>query len=155
MPPEFDAQRLIDETTAARDALLSAARGLSESRIYGRTARAGWTLKHELSAVAAADRELVHLLGELARDVSVPPEGFDLRRGFGEAMHAVQELRLNALIERLEAGGAEVARGLGEHGAVLERPLRIVGREVGSMAEVASAHLQRMHDAVATIAEHS
>lgn len=150
-----DVSSLVDEVIEAREALLARARSLSESRIYGRTSRPGWTLKHELSAVAAADGELLHVLGELARDATVPPEGFDLRRRFGEAMYAVQELRLSAVVERLEAGGAEIVEGLRAHGALLDRPLRIAGREVGSAAELAQAHVERVHEAVATLDEHA
>lgn len=150
-----DVSSLVDDAIEAREALLTRARSLSESRMYGRTSRPGWTLKHELSAVAAADGELLHVLGELARDVTPPPEGFDLRRRFGEAMLAVQELRLSAVVERLEAGGVEVVERLREHGALLDRPLRIVGRELGSAAELAQAHVERVRAAVATLDEHA
>jgi hypothetical protein len=124
-PPDFDYQALEAELRQARDALLELARRLPESRAYRATSRPGWTLKHELSALAAADAELLHVLEELRRR-GVPLE-LDLRRRRAEAMHAVQNLRLNPLLDRLEHGGLRVAEALLAQGHLLSHSVNLRG----------------------------
>ncbi len=99
--PDFDVRKLLDDAGVARSALLEQARSVSESRVLGRTDRPGWTLKHELASIVAADGELAHVFGELARGRALH-DGLDLRRRFAQAMHTVQELRLSGIVERLE-----------------------------------------------------
>ncbi len=152
--PDFDARSLIDGAAAARAALLEHARPLSESRVYGRTGRPGWTLKHELASVVAADGELLHLFGELRRGRALHG-GLDLRRRFAQAMHAVQELRLSRIVERLEEGGAAFARQVDGHGDLLARPLKLAGSEARSLGELAHEHVERVREAVRTFEQHS
>ncbi len=153
-PPDPDVRQLLDLAGAARSALLQHARAVSESRVFGRTDRPGWTLKHELASVAAADHELLHVFAELARGRALP-EGFDLRRRFAEAMHVVQELRLSRIVERLEDGGTALAGQLDGHSELLERPLKLAGREARSLGELAHAHVERLRAAVATFDAHA
>jgi hypothetical protein len=155
-PPEVgslhDAHRLADELRAGRDALLNLARDVSESRIYRVTARPGWTLKHELAALAASDAELLHVLDELRRRPTLPTGGLDLRRRFAESMHAMKELRLAELLDRLEADGARVAAAVRQHAQLLGRPLEVAGRDLKSMADLVHAHAERAREAVETFA---
>ena len=145
-PPEPDPQRISEELHTARGALLELAREVSELRIYRATARPGWTLRHELAALAAADAELLHVVEELRRRPS--PLALDLRRRYGETMHSMQELQLGALLDRLEEGGARVAATVREHPGLLARPLRVAGREVASLADYLHAHVERARGAV-------
>ena len=145
--PERDPQRLAEELESVRAALLELARAVPQSSIYGATARPGWTLKHELAALAAAAAELMHVLDELRRS-PLPRGGLDLRRRFGETMLATIELGLPELLARLETGGRDVATVLREHAELLERPLRVAGREVSSMLDLVQAHGERGRRAV-------
>lgn len=152
--PNFDARMLLDQADAARSALLDHARSVSESRVFGRTGRPGWTLKHELASVAAADGELLHVFGELRRGRALDG-GLDLRRRFAEAMLVVQHLRLSRIVERLEGDGATLARQIGDHAELLERPLKLVGREARSLGELAHSHVDRLRAAVSIFDEHA
>lgn len=152
--PDFDVRGLRDQASVARAALLGHARSLSESRAYGKTDRPGWTLKHELASVVAADGELLHLLGELRRGRALHA-GLDLRRRFAQAMHAVQELRLSRIVERLEEGGAAFARQIDGHGELLARPLTLAGSEARSLGELAHEHVERVREAVRTFEQHT
>ena len=158
-PPEgaslHDTQQIADELRTGRDALLNLARDVSESRIYRVTARPGWTLKHELAALAASDAELLHVLDELRRRPTLPAGGLDLRRRFAEAMLVVQHLRLSRIVERLEGDGATLARQIGDHAELLERPLKLVGREARSLGELAHSHVDRLRAAVSIFDEHA
>ncbi|HJM74736.1 MAG TPA: hypothetical protein QGI71_02570 [Dehalococcoidia bacterium] len=153
--PSFDARKLLDEAEAARSALLDHARSVSESRVFGRTDRPGWTLKHELSSVAAADGELLHVFGELRRGRSLDGGGLDLRRRFAEAMLAVQHQRLSSIVERLEQDGAAFASYIDDHSDLLERPLKLAGREANSLGELAHGHVERLRAAVSAFDEHA
>lgn len=134
---------------AARASLLALARQIPETRIQHPTARPGWTLKHELAALAAADAELLRVLEEVRR--RPPPVTLDLRRGFAEEMLPLRESRLIPLLDRLETGDAEVRAALVEHRADLASPVTVVGRDVASAGDLASAHLERARGAVATL----
>lgn len=152
--PHFDARKLLDEAGAARSALLEHARSVSESRVFGRTDRPGWTLKHELASVAAADGELLHVFGELMRGRALD-QGLDLRRRFAQAMHTMQELRLSRIVERLEESGATLARQIDEHAELLERPLKLAGHEARSLGDLAHAHVDRVRAAVRSFEQHA
>jgi hypothetical protein len=151
---DFNAGKLLDDADAARSALLEHVRSVSESRVFGRTDRPGWTLKHELSSVTAADGELLHVIGELKRG-RVLHEGLDLRRRFAETMHSVQQLRLSRIVERLEQDGAAFASQIGEHAHLLEQPLQLAGREARSLGDLAHHHVERVQAAVSTFEEHA
>ncbi len=153
-PPDVDGlhdpHRLADELRAGRDALLHLARDVSESRIYRVTARPGWTLKHELAALAASDAELLHVLDELRRRPTLPAGRLHLRRRFAESMHAMKELRLAELLDRLEADGARVVAAVRQHSQLLGRRLEVAGRDLTSMADLVHAHAERAREAVQT-----
>jgi hypothetical protein len=114
--PSPEHQALADELTQVRETLIELARRLPESRAYRATSRAGWTLKHELAALGAADDELIHVLDEVKRRTA--PIGLDLRRRRGETMHRLQQLRLTPLLDEVEQGGTraiEALRAQGQH----------------------------------------
>lgn len=156
-PPQpsgpIDSAALVRELREARETLLALARELPESRAYRATERAGWTLKHELSALAAADLELVHVLEELRRRSGTVT--LELRRRRAEAMHAVQNIRLTPLIERLEQGGAAVTEALAEHGHHLARAVHIEhaaeGAEPSEATKLAHAYRERVQAAIAAL----
>lgn len=105
-----------------RAALVELLAELPETRLSKPTPRQGWTLRHELSWLAASDEELLRRLdpapGALADDAQ-------WRRVRGQAMHTAQELRLAALREHLETSGARVAESLQAHATRLdERAVR-------------------------------
>jgi len=122
-PPEHHA--VADELAQAREALLELARRLPESRAYRATSRVGWTLKHELAALGAADDELVHVLDEVRRRSA--PIGLDLRRRRGQTMHRLQQLRLTPLLDEVEHGGTRAIEALREHGHHLEEGAWVEG----------------------------
>lgn len=150
MPPAtHDAHRIADDLATARASLLALARQIPETRIQRPTARSGWTLKHELAALAAADAELLRVLGEVRRRPS--PVTLDLRRDFAEEMLPLLESRLPPLLARLETRGAELEAALVEHHADLASPVAVEGRDVASAGDLAGAHLERARGAVATL----
>ncbi len=138
---EHDVAALIEELRESRDTLLGALDGLSETRIYRATERDGWTVKHELAAVAAQDSVLVHVLQELARRPSL--REIDVSRLRGEAMLAAKELRLAALRERLAAGLQRLIETLGRHEQTLERSLSIAGQPAAAVATLLRDHVER------------
>lgn len=155
-PPDSgtpDYASLARELREARDTLIALARELPESRAYRATERVGWTLKHELAALAAADLELVHVLDELRRRSGTVT--LELRRRRAEAMHAVQNIRLTPLIERLEQGGAAASEALAEHGHHLARVVHIEraaeGVEPSEATKLAHAYRERVQAAIATL----
>lgn len=149
-PERLDAHALAEQLRAAREALLNLAQDLPEGQVYHRTARAGWTLKHELASLVTHDSELVHVIEELRRRPGGAEEGLtlDLRRRRGETMLRLQQLRLRPLLERIEQEGARVVEALREHGALLSRPLRLAQQEAVSAAELAHAQRERAMHAV-------
>lgn len=112
-----------------RATLVQLLEDLPETRLSKPTPRQGWTLRHELSWLAASDQELLQRLDpddESTRDEE------HWRRVRGQAMHAAQELRLAALREHLKASGARVTAILEAQTTRLEeRPIReAVGRHL-------------------------
>lgn len=120
---DLDHRSLAKELAAARATLIELLRTLPESRAYRATTRPGWTLKHELTALGAADSEMLHVLEELRRRSGAVT--LDLRRRRAETMHSLQHLRLAPLIERLEQDGARVIGALNEHGHELARAVHL------------------------------
>ncbi len=149
----LDHASLAAELREARDALLELLRTLPESRAYRATERAGWTLKHELAALGAADAELVHILEELRRRSGTLT--LELRRRRAETMHGLQSLRLTPLIERLEHGGAAAVESLAEHGHHLARAVHVerpaADAEPAPASKLAHAYRERVHAAIATL----
>ena len=102
---------------ALRTELVTLLEELPETRLSKPTPRHGWTLRHELSWLAAADEELRQRL-ELATGGAADEPHW--RRVRGEAMHAAQELRLAALREHLEESGSRLLASLEAHSERLE-----------------------------------
>ena len=136
-----------------RAALLEQIEALPETRLYRRTDRAGWTLKHELSSRAAGDEELVHILERLrAENAPAAREPLHLRRFRGEHMWAAQELRLTPLRAHLEATGQRAAAAVEAHAHdIADRPLAIVGRELATARDYLTAHLEGARSALERI----
>ena len=141
-PPALDIEALTADLTAARVALVAVLREMPESQAYRATPRPGWTLKHELALVAAHDAELTHVLVEVRRRPS--PLVLDLRRRRSEALRFLVELRLRALVDRLEEEGARLAVALAEHAHVAALPVQVLGLEARSALDLAHAQHQRL-----------
>ena len=152
---DLDHRSLARELAEARAALIEALRTLPESRAYRASERVGWTLKHELSALGAADAELVHVLEELRRRSGTVT--LELRRRRAETMHALQSMRLSPLTERLEHDGARAIEALAEHGHELARAVHIErptpDAEPSPASSLAHAYRDRVHRAIAAINE--
>ena len=106
-----------------RDALVARLEELPETRLSKLTRRHGWTLRHELAWLAAADAELSARL-ELAAGGATGAAGGSIeeprwRRLRGEAMHAAQELRLHALRDHLAESGRAATASVERRGPLL------------------------------------
>lgn len=129
-----------EQITSQRAALVDLLEELPETRLSKPTPRAGWTLRHELSWLAASDEELLRRL-DPAHDAGSDDAAW--RRLRGQAMHTAQELRLAALREHLEASGARVAASLESNASRLaERTIRAA---VDAHLEHAAAALTSLH----------
>jgi hypothetical protein len=149
---------LARELREARDALLEVARTLPETKAYRGTARAGWTLKHELAQLVAMDAELVHL-AERARHRTAGAvvdlaEAIDLRRLRGRAMHAAQEMRLGPLRDHLDSMGERAASAIETSGEHLQQPLAAAGREAETLLDLARAQVERARTSIEAIRQH-
>lgn len=102
-----------------RAELVTLLEALPETRLSKPTPRQGWTLRHELSWLAAADEELRRRLDLATSDAAEAPHW---RRVRGEAMHQAQEMRLAALREHLANSGASVSDSLEAHAPRLDEP---------------------------------
>ncbi|MDA0352233.1 MAG: hypothetical protein O3A10_08485 [Chloroflexi bacterium] len=109
-----------EEIGARRAVLIELLAELPETRLSKPTTRHGWTLRHELAWLAAADAELLQRL-ELTSGANNDEPHW--RRVRGEAMHAAQEMRLAALREHLATSGGLVATSLTKHAARLNDPM--------------------------------
>jgi hypothetical protein len=145
-PPDLDHRSLAEELAELRAAFIEALRTLPESRAYRATERAGWTLKHELSALGAADVELLHVLDELRRRSGTLT--LELRRRRAETMHSLQPMRLTPLIERLEHDGQRVIEALTEHGHELARAVHIERPAPDAAPEPASGLAHAYHERI-------
>ena len=152
-PADLDHRSLAVELAEARAALIEALRALPESRAYRASERVGWTLKHELSALGAADAELTHVIEELRRRSDTVT--LELRRRRAETMHGLQSMRLTPLIERLEQDGARAIEALAEHGHELARAVHIERPKPDSSPApatgLAHAYRERVRHALAAI----
>jgi hypothetical protein len=140
-----------------RRELLVTIEGLPESRIYRATEREGWTLKHELAYLAAADRVLLALierLRELPPSLDVPlvlaHSPTALRRLHGEEMHATVELRLGPLRDELAALGERVPHAIEEHAPRLVHPVVFGDAPLPALTHV-HAYLARWHEGYARV----
>lgn len=152
----FDAADAAARLRALRAELLPLLEALPETRLGRALERPGWTLRHELAALAAGDAELRHVLDAL-RTRSEADGALALRRLRGEAMLLAQQMRLHVMREHLAAGVDQAAGALERSGELLDRPLAIVGREVTSVrAYVAGllAQAESVRDEVRTAIGH-
>jgi len=113
-PSGADEISLPDAVTfrAARQTLIELLEALPETRLSTATPRHGWTLRHELAWLAAADLELSTRLQLAAGHATEEPQWRRLR---GEAMHLAQEMRLHALRDHLSQTGEQAAATLEAH----------------------------------------
>ena len=96
----------------ARHALIELLESLPETRLSTATPRHGWTLRHELAWLAAADLDLTTRIQLATGQTSAEPHWRRLR---GEAMHLAQEMRLHALRDHLAQTGDQTAATLEAH----------------------------------------
>jgi hypothetical protein len=97
---------------AARHTLIELLEALPETRLSTATPRDGWTLRHELAWLAAADLELTTRIQLATAPPAAEPHWRRLR---GEAMHLAQEMRLHALRDHLAETGDQAATTLEAH----------------------------------------
>jgi len=149
MPPEppeaplaLDIEALAADLIAVRSSLVEMLREMPESQAYRATPRPGWTLKHELALVAAHDAELTYVLVEVRRRPS--PIVLDLRRRRAEALQTLVQLRLRALVDRVEEEGDRLLDVLREHAHVAAHPIELRDLEARSPADLARAQHQRL-----------
>ncbi|MCK9486125.1 MAG: hypothetical protein M0R73_05395 [Dehalococcoidia bacterium] len=132
-PADGDASSLAREWREVRVFALEVAATIPETRIYRGTERAGWTLKHELSHLAALDAEVLHLL-RLPTPGAGRPDAVAVRRLRGQAMHRAQDMRLAALRAHLGEMGEETACAIEAAGDVLSQALGATG-DAGTLGE--------------------
>jgi hypothetical protein len=113
-PTGGDQTPLPDATAfrTARHTLIELLEVLPETRLSTATPRHGWTLRHELAWLAAADLELTTRI-QLA--TTPPADEPHWRRLRGEAMHLAQEMRLHQLRDHLAETGKQAAATLKAH----------------------------------------
>lgn len=145
-PPEaplaLDIEALAADLVAARTALVALLREMPESQAYRATPRPGWMLKHELALVAAHDAELTHVLTEVRRRPG--PLVLDLRRRRAEALQVLVQLRLRALVDRVEEEGHRLLAALHEHAHIAAHPVEVRDLEARSAADLARAQHSRL-----------
>lgn len=129
---------------ALRATLVQLLEELPETRLSKQTPRQGWTLRHELSWLAASDEELLQRLDPA---LGTPSDEAQWRRVRGQAMHAAQELRLAALREHLEASGTRVAGSLEAHAPRLEE--RAIREAIEQHLEHANGALEALRGVLA------
>ena len=110
---------LIEQVKSLRTELLTLLERLAETRLTRPTTRQGWTLRHEICWLAAADEELRQRLEIAAGNFTEEPQW---RRVRGVAMHEAQELRLAALCEHLNRSGRSLNASLKAHFPHLDDP---------------------------------
>ncbi|MPZ99610.1 MAG: hypothetical protein GEU80_09805 [Dehalococcoidia bacterium] len=139
----------------ARRELAALLADLPETRLYRATEREGWTLKHHLSALAASDAELVHLIDHLraALALGTRPAPLHLRRFRGQAMLAAQELRLAPLREHLDASAQRTAEALQTAADLLDAPLTIESRDARCLADCVADHEAHALEALRVVRE--
>jgi uncharacterized damage-inducible protein DinB len=129
-----------------RAALLEALERLPEAQLYRPAPREGWTLRHVLSFLAAADAELLRVLEALGGEPGAV--SLHLRRLRGEAMYEAHGLRLTGLRDHLAASTERAAAALEQAPSALDRPVALDGREGGTVGEYLRAYLSRTAEAL-------
>ena len=110
---------LIEQIKSLRTDLLALLEKLAETRLTRPTTRQGWTLRHEICWLVAADEELRQRLEIVAGNITEEPLW---RRVRGVAMHKAQELRMAALSEQLDISGTSLSASLKPHFEHLDDP---------------------------------
>lgn len=132
------AAALAREWREVRATLVSLAEQLPETRLGRATERAGWTVRHELAHFAVLDRDITHVFERAASAagdaVDDGREAVALRRMRGQVMHAAQELRLTPLRRHLLEAGEHAAATIEAQAGLLGQPVRLAGREAGTVA---------------------
>ncbi len=137
-----------------RAALLALLGAITETRLHRPAETEGWTLRHLIGAVAAADRALAHVLDAVAADppeLAEPPEPteltaaprFALRRLRGEVMYRAHMRNREGLAELLAETGAEAERALSAHGWLLDLPIEVEGSGVTSARDLLAERGER------------
>ena len=111
--------------------LLALLGAITETRLHRPTGREGWTVRHLLGAVAAADHALAHVLGALAEEPT-EPQRFALRRLRGEVMFRAHMRHRQGLDELLAETHAEAEAALSAHGWLLDLLIDVDGSEAAS-----------------------
>lgn len=151
---EGRARERAKEGEAGREELLAVLAAITETRLNRPAGREGWTLRHALGAVAAADRVLSHVLASLAAEPGTTAR-FRLRRLRGEVMYRAHMLQRDALGRLLRQTHAEAESALAAHAALLGRaievedgPSRSVGDLLARRAERERAALRALREAL-------
>jgi hypothetical protein len=146
---------LLDELAALRGELLETLDGLSEARLFQSTERDGWTVRHELSGMAAADHELLHVLESLAAEAAPVGESRSetLRRVRGEAMHRVQEQRLAGIRAQLGENATPVTAAIA--GAPPSPPTMNLGDSAATLDEYLVNYRDQARSTLQTVSQHA
>lgn len=147
--PSSTSRALADAWREIHVAFLEIAERIPETRAYRTTSRSGWTLKHELSHLAALNAEVLQALARplpgIEDGTEGGPEHLDTsatRRHRGQAMHLAQEMRLGPLREHLHALGEQTAQLLEGAGDALEDGEQAAARFVRARLERAREGLE-------------
>ncbi len=132
---------------ADRGELLSLLGAITETRLNRPVGREGWTLRHALGAVAAADRVLAHVLGSFAAEPQAAAR-FHLRRLRGEIMYGAHMLRREGLQRLLEETHAEAETALRAHARLLDRPIEVEGSEAMSANDLLADRIEQERTAI-------
>lgn len=120
-----------DAAPPSRAELLALLGAVTETRLHQPTGREGWTVRHLLGAVAAADDTLAHVLGTLAEEPTAP-QRFALRRLRGEVMFRAHMRHRQGLAELLTETHAAAEAALSAHGWLLDLPIDVEGSDAAS-----------------------
>lgn len=132
---------------ADRSELLALLGAITETRLYRPTETEGWTLRHVLGAVAAADRVLAHVLEVLAAEPTTPKH-FTLRRVRGEVMYNAHMRHREGLGKLIEETYAEAEKAISVHGWLLDLPIEVVGSDAMSAHDLLAERAQLERAAV-------
>ena len=148
VPPHLDAARaaIARDLGEVRAGVLEVLGGISElwlpRMLHGALERPGWTVQHEAAHHAADDAVLAALLEAAAQGIEAwgAPQA---RRVRGEAMHAVQRLRLAPLRAALEASAEHALLALDTHATLLDRPFALGAAPAASIEALLRAQGER------------
>ncbi len=133
-----------DFVLAGHTELLALLHAITETRLYRPTDPEGWTVRHLVGAVAAAEHALAYVLSELGKETTPPPR-FALRRLRGEVMYRAHMRNREGLAELLAETHAEAAAALSTYRALLDLPIAVEHSEATRPHDLLSerANLER------------